>query len=813
MADVPCPQEELHDLLHFKPKTLSPRSEQEFKACMERFRAEAKLKGITIKQVFRPFDHLNRGFVTQKQFESAIPFEVTPRQRSLLVKRYSSDVTGDVNYMAFGEDINPPEGEDPDAAETAGDSGYYFAQKARTQQFNSGTLQGSLHAEISAYDRVMERLKEEVATKRIRMLDFFQDYDKFHTGHIAEPQFRSGFNASRAAQWASQEDINELVYVFGGEEDGKVRYIDFCCELEGGKNWTKELTKNPALEMPQPAAQLSSRTQYKAGAEAMDSTHLAKAKAIIGQFTRMVVGKRIPVRSYFVDFDRTRCGRLSPSHFRRAMSLMKVELNEEDFQLVTGYYSVEPQGMVDYLSFVRDVDPQDRTVVSPSGQRPGSCSSARPAAATEVEVQAADVIWSLQARCISQHLRLRGLFSDFDSLRSGYITKGQFVRSLGKIGVSFTPKELDVLAREYSTPNKPDMICYTDLSDEVESVFYDGGLSTSTASGNTATRGRQFTPKDTTDQAATSALEMLRKLVASQRVLLLPFFKDFDKHNHGKCNAKQFSQALSTLGFALSEQQVKALSDMYSDQTGFVHYLPFVQRISTEEQGDEEASEIELAPVSAPQCVVKSTLHPNDGSIDVDALMAQLQRKALRQRIRPAEFFTDFDRLSTGRVPQPKFRCALELCSFTLTGAEHAALEDRFRDPDQPQLINYRDFCDNLSDGCTRLEKTPTKEFADVNLQPELINDLSPEDEAQVAVIVARLRRLVHVNRINIKPTFEDFDKRCRGKITLLQFESSLNVLKLAASPAELDVLKRKYRNCDQPEYVNYQPFLRALGC
>jgi hypothetical protein len=87
----------------------------------------------------------------------------------------------------------------------------------------------------------------------------------------------------------------------------------------------------------------------------------------------------------------------------------------------------------------------------------------------------------------------------------------------------------------------------------------------------------------------------------------------------------------------------------------------------------------------------------NGGEMDVDDLIERLRLAFFRTRVRPIEFFRDYDKLRASRVTRNQFSCGLSLaCSapggIRLNRAEVAALQDRFAAG--PDAVNYHKFCD-----------------------------------------------------------------------------------------------------------------------
>lgn len=52
-------------------------------------------------------------------------------------------------------------------------------------------------------------------------------------------------------------------------------------------------------------------------------------------------------------------------------------------------------------------------------------------------------------------IRLREFFVDYDKLRTGYVTEGQFMSGLTSAGLKLSAREMKALADKYKDPENP----------------------------------------------------------------------------------------------------------------------------------------------------------------------------------------------------------------------------------------------------------------------------------------------------------------------------------------------------------------------
>lgn len=103
--------------------------------------------------------------------------------------------------------------------------------------------------------------------------------------------------------------------------------------------------------------------------------------------------------------------------------------------------------------------------------------------------------------------------------------------------------------------------------------------------------------------------------------------------------------------------------------------------------------------------------------------------------------------------------------------------------------------------------KRPSRDFLNQGS-----NILSPTEEAQCAVILGHLQKIMTERRLLLTPFFKDFDKSLgnMGRVTKSHFSRLLHVTGLIVSEEDLHVLFKKFE--DQTEgRINYMEFIRQI--
>ena len=84
-----------------------------------------------------------------------------------------------------------------------------------------------------------------------------------------------------------------------------------------------------------------------------------------------------------------------------------------------------------------------------------------------------DVIEKIQKITLQRSLRISEFMRDYDPLRSGSITKTQFLESLSMLHLYLSRQEAELLCEKYAnlTPGRENEILWTKFADDIDIVF------------------------------------------------------------------------------------------------------------------------------------------------------------------------------------------------------------------------------------------------------------------------------------------------------------------------------------------------------
>lgn len=141
---------------------------------------------------------------------------------NLVLKRYMDKGNVDeVNYADFCNEIDTPE----NIFGVGRDYNQSFQYYPRTQP--SAVGQDIVKHRPEDVEDVLARIRVACKQQRIRVGEFFRDFDKLRSGFITEAQFRIGLNMAKIV--LSSHEFEELCTTFQAPKEGKhVKWRDFC---------------------------------------------------------------------------------------------------------------------------------------------------------------------------------------------------------------------------------------------------------------------------------------------------------------------------------------------------------------------------------------------------------------------------------------------------------------------------------------------------------------------------------------------------------------------------------------------------------
>lgn len=266
---------------------------------------------------------------------------------------------------------------------------------------------------------VLARIRQLCSQRRIRISEFFRDFDKLRTGFITNAQFRIGLNLGKIQ--ISQEEFKLLTEFFKAPKEGEhMLWKEFSDSID--QVFTKK-----ELEKSVDTILGDTRTNTNYGRRQPTDAERAVVQEIVEQFQEVVRKNRLDAKSFFQDFDHHRHFKVSPKIFRQVLTTHGFPLNEHQTELVSLVYGNENYD-IKYAEFLKDCNV---LVFIINGPYTGAKSTYN---ARFTDFNGSDemrVLMEKIKQCIKrERIRLLEFFQDHDMLRKGSIEPTKFRSTL-----------------------------------------------------------------------------------------------------------------------------------------------------------------------------------------------------------------------------------------------------------------------------------------------------------------------------------------------------------------------------------------------
>ncbi|CAK4689583.1 hypothetical protein LEN26_016013 [Aphanomyces euteiches] len=801
----------------------------------DRLATAMRVMGIVLKDVFHDFDKNNSGYVTKTRFIrdlNSILGDVPPQDVDALVKTYGQGL--DVNYKQLHYDLAAPLPTSPDNNSPR--------PRRRISSQNNGS-------DIEAIEGPMRDI---VARDRIRVKNFFTDYDRLRCGKCTEGQFMRAVKVCFGA--LTEKDLALLVQTYGCEaidasNERKVDYIAFCKSVssilhqEDGDNTDARI--HLKVDVPiVPTAQCTRETRGE-----LNDNEATCWNALMTRLGRTVATRRILLKPLFCDFDRGKTECVTCDQFARVLAMYNMFLHTADEKLVllkryastrlntlpASQLAFDNKSFVNYKTFCLDLDDFSNnnhhsnntsnqeaatTVVSPGNRKIDQ-------ELEETQRTLPMVLRYLKQKAKRDRIRIDEYFRDFDRLRKGKITRSQFASGLNTAGYVLSKSDLDLLADEFQFDDVDieghSMVAWCRFADEIDSVFTVKGLERDpTHLRMDNSESSNFT-SDSTLSAADEAvvLATLREMavkIQQQRLDIKPPFEDFDPANQGFVSASKFERVLSVVNlYPPQASTVRLLMIKFSERGNApnvgatsacdVNYRAFLSALSAIQNSQDTTSlpgarefRARVAQNSNDALLVEHGRRINKPphAVGLESLLKDIRLQVDTKRIRIKQFFAESDRLRSGEISVAKFHTAINRSGLHIDANDILTLNEAYKS--KADQINYRAFL-------AAIESTAHVEDCRENIP------VVARSEALEALL-DRIRNIVFVKRLHMKPYFEDYDRNSLLHVTKTQFASVLDMMQLGCSPAEISMLTALYcvrHGRENNPDVNYLRFIQDI--
>ncbi|KAH6602294.1 hypothetical protein BASA61_001247 [Batrachochytrium salamandrivorans] len=787
-------------------RPLSPSSEETLAKIISMLKSYVKHHGSDVKSWFKDFDKYNNGYVTYNQFRRGIPQNLLSiSEEDLLLSKYSEIITGTVNYFKMNTDVNrkaprPLVAQSQLVAKFKSRSDWYDEHvPVGTEELFYNTNQQSYESDSPKIDAIENKIKKYIYKNRIRLIDFFRDYDRHNCGLITLPQtilveLTIGVSARLLIPFLQQTISNKILFTTDPNELSEAEEKR-CSQII--LRYQEIMKKNRLLLAPYfkdfdkhlgNTGRFEDRTQgrinymefirtidpekcilYNNSLKNIDDHDVKMEKSSISLMTivpelcqsrtfdkiRSHVGsKRIRISEFFKDFDKLRSYSIRRADFIRGLGCIGLHLSEFECDIIAERYRDEgKQGYFKWKEFEKEIDQVSGELhleSLPKHTLSSKMEYTSPFALAKCELspqetallaRTMDNIYAHQRR---RQCNVKSFFRDFDKVctGTGHVTKSQFRRCLTYMKCQVTDEEFEVICKRWTK-----LDCSIDESSGVPME-------------NCSTIKKDFNRE------------------VDQKINYLLFLEDVERGANG-------NTVESTEVFKKNKDFTK---------------LP---RTATPTKESEK---------------LPALVETGVGETEFEKLMMRIKIKAKTERIRVIDFMADFDHLKHGRITKNEFRRAIKVLYADLTEADLQELEAKFKTPQDPRYINYKVFSDVVESVFTKkgLEKTPTEKVDDFNVYSNgweadpSVNILTEKDSIVLEAVLDRLAQKVEERRIDVISYMKGYDFMKEGTITTNQFRSVLNSVNLGVTDKEMLVLTKYLATNKSMTRLNYRKLAQS---
>lgn len=664
---------------------------------------------------------------------------------------------------------------------------------------------------------VEDHIRQGIFARHARTDEFFKDFDRLRTGFISKAQFDRCLDQHYGIV-LSPEQETKLMAKYGSDpnQPGMVNYRQFCRTIDAA--FDPKVFNKSKSDIP---------SESVSGSRLLSPTSLGNCDDILRRIAPYYRYHGISIKSSYEDFDLHNIGLITESQFYRRFPGPPDVTSAEQALLAKKYCHPSKPGLCNYLAFHQDmvkvINSQDEAKMQPNKILSATRSITDNKHGQSSTIQ--ELFDKIRVAVHKNGIRTTEFFKDHDKLRSGVITRNQFICGLSLCcgtQANLSREEIERVVEHYKTGD--DRVRYKEFCHMMENAFNIPDLEKHPTAdvyrppvGALAKMPNNLSEE--MEQRVTEILSRLREIVRKKRLMLYPYFKDFDRgfgYTRGTTKT-QFSRMLHMVGLNVSQFDLELICRKFEYPcSGDINYPAFIQSIDSEYCGRAPViGDWNTTKLAAPE--EKKDDAPDISSVNVDELIKHICHDVLVNRIRVQEFFQDFDPLRHGSISISRFRMGLSAMGQShLSEAQIMAIIDRYADPKRDTNVLWTQFLTDVEKVFTQrgLEKTPKAVLQPVEdflmPKPGTRNWESQDEDKKTALnkVMDKMRQKTNQRRIITKPCFQDFDRHHIGYVTKSQLRQCMAYLCLDCEPNEIDLVYDKFS--DNTGF-NYLKFLEEL--
>jgi len=451
---------------------------------------------------------------------------------------------------------------------------------------------------------LIERIQVYCFPRRIRVGEFFRDFDPLRHHRCTVINFARALNMMGMS--FTEEEVDLLTQHF--TEEGMqvvppqvINYQKFCEAID-----TVYVEGSPAVQVTSSPSTTQLMTFKPSSLE--EEEHFMHC---LHRLAAMCSARGLLFKSIYYEVDRAPIpspsrqtpymgGKVTKQQFIQRFPFKK-EFALEDIELIANHYLTE-KGDVHFMAMHNDISEVTSHEPPPF---PTSTLVLKPDHSTWSQSQHS-VLEKVRAKAVEKRLRMKDQFQDFDPLRKGTVAPSQVktVFTILDLAKYLDRHDFEQLIGMYQRDDG--LFCYADLVADVEKEFAGANLEKDPLA-QTSMPDAHSTIVARRNKVVLSPERLrewewlegkIRSIVRTQRINLLPMFKDMDRTNCGHISKSQYYRVMQSMGFDLTAEDVDLLGNVYCDLGNHrdFNYVDFLKSVDV----PSEDVELAIAQLQAP---------------------------------------------------------------------------------------------------------------------------------------------------------------------------------------------------------------------
>ncbi|KAF7382800.1 hypothetical protein HZH66_013202 [Vespula vulgaris] len=409
-----------------------------------------------------------------------------------------------------------------------------------------------LQKEQMSLMEVIHRIQRHIFELRIRISEFFKDFDPLNDGRVTVSQFRRGLDALQVSSlgrlYIAETDIHALITLYKDPND-----LDRVCwrtfEDDINQVFTvKELEKLPNLKVVSPPKEIEELGKRGATDWQCEKKSIRElCEDTLQKVRHRVEERRILLKQFFKNYDKNNCGHVTRAQMRQVLTTATILLSSEEEYALERRYN-DDLGF-DYYRFLKELEA--KPIVAPLYDRmleekKRVNAEAKFPPSTEDETNIVLVLAKIKAKVVRERIKVSEFLKQYDTHNELSVSTTDFTRGLDQLRCNLSTTEVDTIVKIFKSPMKPGFVDYARFAECVEEAVTIGSLE----------RAPLLVPIQHIPSEASSRTflnfeerhilsQVMDKLCVVRQPNLEELFVDFDKENVGTVSKNCLMRALS----------------------------------------------------------------------------------------------------------------------------------------------------------------------------------------------------------------------------------------------------------------------------